>query len=142
MLVNDMDLSKFKNCWFALQIRRNHEILAATILRNKGYEEFLPIVAGPGPNYNQRSRFASRLPFPGYVLCRFYPSAGGPIVTTPGGSRIVGDGVTPIAIAEAAIANIKLIIQSTLRLIRGLCVRPRARACLSRTTVRSGGDRN
>jgi len=52
--------------------------------------------------------------YPGYVFCRYDSSAKVPIVATPGVIRIVGNGVTPIPVAEAEIAKIRLIVQSKL----------------------------
>ncbi len=88
-----MDLSRFENCWFVLQVRPNYEQIVATTLRNRGYEEFLPRVIRSAVLHRPR------ILYPGYVFCRYDSSAKVPIVATPGVIRIVGNGVTPIPVA-------------------------------------------
>lgn len=111
-----MNFAKYDKCWFALHVRPNYEQLAATILGNKGYEQFVPQVERFESAEQRRtpSRAALRILYPGYVFCRFDAQIGGPIVTTPGVIRIVGNGVSPIPIADEEIDKIKLIIQSRL----------------------------
>src|ERR1043165_693362 len=59
-----------KGSWFAIRVRSSKEGFVSRILRNKGYNEFLPV-------YRARRRWSDRvavveLPlFPGYVFCRF-----------------------------------------------------------------------
>jgi transcription antitermination factor NusG len=84
-----MDLSRFDECWFAIQVRPRHEFLAACILRNKGFEDFLP-------TYKSKRKWSDRqkeieVPlFPGYIFCRLNSQISAPILTTPGVIRIVG----------------------------------------------------
>jgi transcription antitermination factor NusG len=68
------------------------------MLRNKGFEEFVPL-------YESRRQWSDRnktvtLPlFTGYVFCRFDPNEKVPIINTGGVIRVVGSskGCTPIA---------------------------------------------
>jgi transcription termination/antitermination protein NusG len=110
-----MDLSKSGSCWYALQIKSKHEHIVSTILRNKGYEEFLPL-CHPGLRHrgNQLHRDTLRPLYPGYIFCRFNPNAHGPIVTTPGVVRILGCGSGPAVVSEIEISNIRRILGSNL----------------------------
>jgi transcription antitermination factor NusG len=98
--------------WYALQVCHKYESVVSSILRNKGYPEFLPL-------YRARRRWSDRIAeidlplFPGYLFCRF--DAGDrrvPIVTTPGVVRIVGIGRTPVPVDDAEIAAIQAIVAS------------------------------
>jgi transcription antitermination factor NusG len=100
MLFNDSE-------WFALQVRSRTEYQVATILRAKGYEEFLPASSV------KKKGFSSPVPlFPGYVFCRINPHAHGLVVTTPGVIRIVGFGGKPVPIDPEEIQSIQLIVKS------------------------------
>jgi transcription antitermination factor NusG len=99
--------------WFALQVKQRYEQLTATILRNKGYEEFLPL-------YKCRRRWSDRqkqldLPlFPGYLFCKLDPNNRLPILTTPGVILVVGIGKTPVPVDENEIAAVRSIVSSQL----------------------------
>src|SRR5579863_2483916 len=92
--------------WFALRVKSRSEKIVATIARNKGFEEFLPL-------YQSRRRWSDRfksveLPlFPGYVFCRLNPEFRLPLLTIPGVMSFVGIGKVPVPIEEAEIAAIK-----------------------------------
>jgi hypothetical protein len=105
-----MDLRRYANRWFALQVRARSELMCALILHSKGYEEFLPLYRSNG---NSRFPNGCMLPlYPGYLFCRLNADAGGPILSTPGVIRIVGAGVDPSPISEEEIANVRLIVNS------------------------------
>ncbi len=96
--------------WFALQVRPRFERQVATILRNKGYEEFLP-------THEERTKkrsFASRPLFPGYLFCRVGSNAHGFVVTTPGVIRIVGFGGKPVPIDVEEIHSLQIVVRSGL----------------------------
>jgi transcription antitermination factor NusG len=94
--------------WFALQVQPLKERLVATILADKGYEQFLPIWRPKGMPSTRNSGYAL---FPGYVFCRIdlNPSHSGhaPVVTTPGFLRIVGYGRTPQAVPDWEMENLR-----------------------------------
>ena len=93
--------------WFALQVRVHREQQVATMLRWKGYEEFLP-TARP-----LRRDSAVHVPlFPGYIFCRLRPESQGLIVTTPGAIRIVSFGGKPAEIDAEEIRSIRLVVES------------------------------
>jgi transcription antitermination factor NusG len=103
-----MELGAFDKCWFALQVRPRYEFLASSVLRHKGFEEFLP-------SYKVKRKWSDRskeieLPlFPGYVFCRFSAQIRVPIVTTPGVMRIVEP---HLPIPDSEIAAIQAVVAS------------------------------
>src|ERR1700722_18773633 len=58
--------------WFALRVRSNHERVAATHLRGKGYEEFAPSYKTER-QWSDRRKTTEQFLFPGYVFCRLDP---------------------------------------------------------------------
>lgn len=108
-----MHLTNSHPSWFALQVRPNREKAVAMMLRQKGYEEFLPV-------YKECRRWSDRIKemllplFPCYLFCHFDRSAGVPVITTPGVIRIVGNGRTPIAINDEEIQNLQALVESGL----------------------------
>jgi transcription antitermination factor NusG len=82
----------------------------AAALRNKGFEEFLPL-------YKSRRRWGQRiveieLPlFAGYVFCRFDPGERRvPVATTPGVMGIVGFGGKAMPLDDGEVAAIRRVI--------------------------------
>ena len=98
--------------WYGIRTRSNQERLAATVLKCKGYEQYLPV-------YSHRRRWSDRVVethqplFPGYVFCRFDAKKRRPIITTPGVVAVVGCGNEPEPISETEIQAIQLVLQST-----------------------------
>ena len=99
--------------WFAVSVKTRSEKNVATIARNKGIEEFLPL-------YQRRSRWSDRVKslevplFPGYVFCRLNPEHRLPLLTIPGVFHIVGVGKIPIPLDEAEITALQTATQSGL----------------------------
>jgi transcription antitermination factor NusG len=87
--------------------------MTALLLRQKGYEDFLPL-------YKVRRRWSDRTKevekplFSGYLFCFFDPNIGAPIITTPGVIRIIGNGKSPIAVSLEEIEVIRRLINSGL----------------------------
>ena len=104
-----MTFQDYEQNWFALHVRIRTEHQVATILRAKGYEEFLPL-------WNARRKgVTSPTPlFPGYVFCRMNPRAQGLIVTTPGVIRIVSFGGRPAPIDPEEVRSLQIIVNSGL----------------------------
>lgn len=106
----DGSLQKF---WYAVHVRPRFESQMSTVLRSKGYEEFLP-------TYRCRHRWSDRakeldLPlFPGYLFSRFDVRERLPILKSPGVIAIVGSGKTPIPISDEEIEAIRAIVRSGL----------------------------
>jgi len=105
--------------WFAIRTRSQCEKLAEAVLRNKGYEPFLPL-------YRLERRWSDRIRkmdvplFPSYVFCRFNVDFRLPILTMPSVVEIVGTGGTPVPIDDTEIAALQTLVES------GLSVQPRS----------------
>lgn len=99
--------------WYAVHVRSRFESQMSTLLRRKGYEEFLP-------TYRCTHRWSDRakeldLPlFPGYLFSRFDARERLPILKSPGVVAIVGLGKTPIPIPDEEIEAIRAIVRSGL----------------------------
>jgi transcription antitermination factor NusG len=99
--------------WFALRVKPRSEKIVATITRQKGFEEFLPLQQ---THRRWSDRFKSvELPlFPGYLFCRIDPQVRLPILTIPGALQFVGLGKIPVPIEDAEIAAIQAAMHSGL----------------------------
>jgi transcription antitermination factor NusG len=99
--------------WYAIHAQSRFENIAATVLRDKGFEVFLPV-------YRAKRQWSDRvkqlnLPlFPGYLFCRFDAAELLPIVTTPGVLRIVGIGKNPVAVSDQEIEAVQAVVDSGL----------------------------
>lgn len=104
-----MNLASFGPSWFAIQVKPRCERLVAMCLREKGYEEFVPLAkTGVAPN-----KVGVEKPlYTGYVFCHFDPYISAPIVTTPGVVRLVGNGAIPISIPNAEIEAVRALVNS------------------------------
>jgi transcription antitermination factor NusG len=97
--------------WFALSVRPRREKYVASLLRNKGYSEYLP-------TYRTNRLRGKRLTehdvplFPGYVFCRFDPAARLPILKTEWVNFVLGIGNTPVAIPERELAAVRAVVES------------------------------
>jgi transcription antitermination factor NusG len=102
-----------RNRWFALRVKPRFEKTVATIARNKGYEEFLPLC-------RSRRRWSDRfqsvdLPlFPGYVFCQLNPEFRLPLLTIPGALHFIGIGRIPAPIDDEEIAALQAAMRSGL----------------------------
>jgi transcription antitermination factor NusG len=99
--------------WFALQVRTQHELTVANVLRGKGYAPFAPL-------YTCRRQWSDRVKvretplFPGYLFCRLNLQNRLPILTTPGVTQIVGYGRVPAEVNEAEINSLQTMVASGL----------------------------
>ncbi len=99
--------------WFALFVRTRWESSTESVLRNKGFETFLPTYDLKSLRSKSSKRDA-RVLFPGYVFCRFDIHNRLPILVTPGVISVVGRGRTPVALEDAEIASIHTVASSGL----------------------------
>lgn len=83
-----MDLRQYNNRWLALQVRPRYEFIAASILRGKGYQEFLPVYPTKRKWSDRTKKIVAPL-FSGYVFCKMDETIMFPLLTTPGVIRIV-----------------------------------------------------
>jgi len=94
-------------------LRPRFEKLVARQMRDKGYEEYLPV-------YRSRRRWSDRvkemeLPlFPGYIFCKLDVAQRLPILVIPGVTSIVGSGKVPLAIPDEEIAAVRSVVASGL----------------------------
>lgn len=101
--------------WFALRVRPRAEKVVAQSLRNKGYEEFLPL-------RRHRRAWSDRVVelqmplFPGYVFSRFDVEHRLPLLTTPGVISVVGVGRHPQPVDEDEIQALQVLVGSQLPL--------------------------
>jgi transcription antitermination factor NusG len=95
--------------WFALYVKPRHEKNVSSILRGKGYEEFVPLYARRTP-----ARISELPLFPGYVFCRFNAQQRLPILTVPGVFYIVGFGGAAVPLETGEIAALQRVVESGL----------------------------
>ena len=103
-------LFRNESCWFAIQVKPGLEFNIASMLKSKGYEEFVPTYRS-----EKNGRGSSERPFfSGYVFCRFDPTVRAPIVTTPGVIRVVGYGRTPASLSDSEMQAVRTVASSNL----------------------------
>ena len=101
--------------WFAIRVKSRCEWVVSDALRNKGYEEFLPL-------YWSRRRWSDRIKtlqlplFAGYVFCRFALEERVRILATPGVVLVVGSGRTPLPIESHEVEAIRTAVNSGQRI--------------------------
>jgi transcription antitermination factor NusG len=99
--------------WYALRVRSRWEKCVSAALRQKGYDEFLPL-------YRRHSRWSDRvkevaLPlFPGYVFCRFDTARRLPVLITPGIVSVLGAGGMPVPVDPTELDAIQALMKSGL----------------------------
>jgi transcription antitermination factor NusG len=101
-------------CWFAVQVRRRLEKSVALGLRQKGYEEFVPMHESERLS---RKTVKEEALFPGYVFCHIKADGYGLVVTTPGVIRILGSGSCPTPIDPVEINSLRLSCESGRRVV-------------------------
>lgn len=94
-------------CWFAVQVKTRLEQSVALALRQKGYQEFVPVHEVEQPYRGTRVSRQEVL-FPGYIFCCIGEARYGLVVTTPGVLRILGVGNCPIPIDPIEIDSLRL----------------------------------
>jgi transcriptional antiterminator NusG len=97
--------------WYALRVKSNFEWVTASILREKGFREFLPVYKAK-VRWSDRVKLAERPLFPGYLFCRFDVDQKFPIISTPGVVHVVGIGKRPVAIDNQEMEAISTIVRS------------------------------
>jgi transcription antitermination factor NusG len=97
--------------WYALRVKSNFEWVTASILREKGFREFLPVYKAK-VRWSDRLKLAERPLFPGYLFCQFDADQRLPIISTPGVVHVVGVGKKPVAIDNQEMEAISTIVRS------------------------------
>jgi transcription antitermination factor NusG len=106
LLPNPVNHSGKSTSWFALHVRARKEAFVLAQLESHGYECFLPLYKSVR-KWSDRVKEVEQPLFPGYLFCRFDFQNRRPLVITPGVLQIVGNGKTPIAIANAEIEAVQ-----------------------------------
>lgn len=91
-----------KNEWFAFRVRPRHEKQVSLCLREKGIEEFLPLVKSKR-TWADRTKIVELPLFPGYIFCSTQRSAIVPILMTRGIVDVVRAGSNPLPADPAEI---------------------------------------
>ncbi len=102
-------------CWFAVQVKRRLEKSVALGLRQKGYEEFVPV--HESQRLYRGAIVREEVLFPGYVFCYIREDGYGLVVTTPGVIRILGAGSCPTPIDPVEINSLRLSCESGHRVV-------------------------
>lgn len=97
--------------WFALQVRTRWEITTAALLRNKGYETFLPTYKMRRGSSRQFREVEAPL-FPSYVFCSFDVQKRLPILITPGVIAVVSRGKIPVPVDPSELEAIQATVRS------------------------------
>jgi transcription antitermination factor NusG len=90
------------------------EKIAAQTLRERGFEDFLPLYTSSRRWSDRMKKVESPL-FPGYVFCRFEIRARATLLKTPGVISIVGFGKVPEPIVDAEIAALQTVCRAGLK---------------------------
>jgi transcription antitermination factor NusG len=99
--------------WYAIRVRSHFEFTTSNILRDKGFEQFLPF-------YRSSRRWSDRVKeldmplFSGYIFCRFDASSPLRVLDTPGVVHIISAGRTPIPVDQREISALQDICRSGL----------------------------
>jgi transcriptional antiterminator NusG len=99
--------------WFALRLRSNYERIAASHLRERGYQEFAPSYKVE-KRWSDRTKQIDQFLFPGYLFCRFDPGDRLPVLSAPGVVDVVGFGKVPQHVPEAEIVRVRKMVESGL----------------------------
>lgn len=99
--------------WHGIRTKSNQERVVATALLGKGYQPYLPL------HFRRRGRAdvcidSGRPLFPGYIFCRFDAKKRLPILMTAGVVSVLSVGREPVAIADAEIEGVKVVVRSGL----------------------------
>jgi transcription antitermination factor NusG len=99
--------------WYAIRVKPNFEHVSTRLLRDKGFDEYLPA-------YHSRRRWSDRVKeievpvFPRYLFCRMMHSERTPVLSTPGVLSIVSCGPDPIPVPENEIQAVRILLGSGL----------------------------
>jgi transcription antitermination factor NusG len=97
--------------WYAIRVRTHCEAAAASVLRNRGYAEFLPMYRRRVPRYRRKELEFPLLP--GYVFARFDLTDDRlPILQIPSVLYVVGVGKIPEPVDVAEITALQTVVAS------------------------------
>ena len=108
-----MNLRNTDHHWYALQVRRRLERVAASHLTDKGYEGYLPLYKSR-PLWPDQTKTLEAPLFTGYTFCRLNVRQRLSVLLVPGVLSIAGMGKVPTAIPDEEILSIQTVIASGL----------------------------
>lgn len=100
-----------KRQWYALQVWSRKESYVSGHLQGLGYECFLPTYKCQR-KWSDRIKESEQPLFPGYLFSRFEFENRRSLVMSPGVMQIVGNGKTPLPVADAEIQRIQMAVAS------------------------------
>jgi transcription antitermination factor NusG len=95
--------------WYALQVWSRKEASVSHHLQSLGYECFLPTYKCQR-QWSDRVKELEQPLFPGYMFCRFDFQSRRALVMAPSVIQIVGNGKTPLPVADDEIEKIQLAV--------------------------------
>lgn len=102
--------------WFAVHTRSRHEKQVDSFLKEKRIDAFLPLIKTPSRR-KDRVKLVDIPLFPGYLFVNISPNDIYDVLNTRGVTRIIGtDNLTPVPIPEKQVNDIKLLVNSTIKL--------------------------
>jgi transcription antitermination factor NusG len=104
-------LESCKRNWYALQVWSRKEAYVSSHLGGLGYECLLPTYRIQR-KWSDRIKEAERPLFPGYLFSRFDFQNRRGLVMTPGVIQIVGNGKSPIPVADQEIERLRIAVTS------------------------------
>lgn len=99
--------------WYAILAKNGREKSATLILKNIGYECYLP-VSRLTRKWSDRTKIVDVPLFPGYFFCRMNHRNRLPVLMAPGVINVVGIGKIPVPVDEDEIAAIQRVGASSL----------------------------
>ena len=103
------DISDRSIHWHALYTRARHEKKVAAALSDRGFEEYVPLIARESQWHDRRKRILWPL-FPGYVFARFSPEQAAAVIGIPGVASVVSIAGIPARIPESDISNLRALV--------------------------------
>ncbi|HEX6308942.1 MAG TPA: UpxY family transcription antiterminator [Longimicrobiales bacterium] len=97
--------------WYACYTRSRHEKQVDRLLRERGFESFLPLMPRVS-QWKDRKKVVEWPLFPSYVFGRFRLEDSPRILSTPGVATLVKTNGRPAAIAEAELENVRRFVRA------------------------------
>ncbi|HEX6132498.1 MAG TPA: UpxY family transcription antiterminator [Longimicrobiales bacterium] len=97
--------------WYACYTRSRHEKQVDRLLRERGFETFLPLMPRVS-QWKDRKKIVEWPLFPSYVFGRFRLVESPRILSTPGVATLVKTNGRPAAIADEELANVRRFVRA------------------------------
>jgi transcription antitermination factor NusG len=95
--------------WYACYTRARHEKQVDRLLRERGFESFLPLIPRVS-QWKDRRRLVEWPLFPSYVFGRFGLTDAHTVLAMPGVASLVRTNGRPAAIGDEELANVRLLL--------------------------------